>query len=182
VWSPIYVRPVRGRSCRQQEHGSGGAIAALNPASGSPARECWIPVPFPAPVGPTRNFLRHFRDREKAQPPQAFARQAWGFSAVTNGQISLRLAICLRSLRLDRFTLQAFSDVISVAYPRSAAGMSVSRSPGVRLIRNSEPADLGPKPPKNMRHLIPAHLPTPEPTPNARQYNMGPQRAMWSFD
>jgi hypothetical protein len=37
-------------------------------------RECWIPVPFPAPVGFSTNFLRHFRDREKAQLPQAFAR------------------------------------------------------------------------------------------------------------
>ena len=30
-----------------------------------PTRECWIPVPFPAPVRPGPNSLRHFRDREK---------------------------------------------------------------------------------------------------------------------
>jgi hypothetical protein len=43
-------------------------------------RECWIPVPFPAPVGSSPNILRHFRDREKAQLPQACADKAWGFA------------------------------------------------------------------------------------------------------
>jgi hypothetical protein len=71
-------------------------------------RECWIPVPFPAPVGFSTNFLRHFRDREKAQLPQAFVAQAWGFASGMLRQIALRMPICLRSLGLGRFTLQAF--------------------------------------------------------------------------
>jgi hypothetical protein len=37
-------------------------------------RECWIPVPIAAPIGFPTKFLRHFRDCEKAQLPQAFAR------------------------------------------------------------------------------------------------------------
>ena len=44
-------------------------------------RESWIPVALPAPVRSGPNFLRHFRDREKAQLPQAFARQAWEFES-----------------------------------------------------------------------------------------------------
>jgi hypothetical protein len=52
-------------------------------------RDGWIPVPFPAPVGFHPNFLRDSRDREKAQLPQAFARQAWGFDSGTLRQIAL---------------------------------------------------------------------------------------------
>ena len=53
----------------------------LRPGGGP--RECWIPVAFAAPVRSGPNSLRHFRDRQKAQLPQAFARQAWGFESGT---------------------------------------------------------------------------------------------------
>ena len=72
-------------------------------------------IPPPAPVGFPTNFLRQFRDREKAQLPQAFAAEAWGFASGMLRQIALRMPICLRSLGLGRFTLQAFSAGISEA-------------------------------------------------------------------
>jgi hypothetical protein len=44
------------------------------------------------------NSLRHFWHSQKAQLPQAFARQAWWFESGTIRQISLRMPICLRQL------------------------------------------------------------------------------------
>jgi hypothetical protein len=88
--------------------------AAASAKNRPPRRECWIPVAFPAPVASVPNSLRHFRDREKAQLPQAFPRQAWGFDSGTLRQIALRTRICLRSLRVGHFTLQAFLRVVSV--------------------------------------------------------------------
>jgi hypothetical protein len=87
-----------------------------DPSASLPARrECWIPVPLPAPVGFSPNSLRHFRDREKAQLSQAFAQQARGLESGTFREFALRMAICLRSLRVGHFTLQAFSQAVSGA-------------------------------------------------------------------
>jgi hypothetical protein len=91
-----------------------GQMALCFAAEAQP-RECWIPVPFPAPVGSAPNFLRRFQDREKAQLPQAFADEAWGFASGTLRQIALQMPICLRRLRVGHFTLQAFSQAASVA-------------------------------------------------------------------
>ena len=51
----------------------------LPPASPAPedpapprARECWIPVAFPAPVRSGPNSLRHFRDRQKSPTAAGF--------------------------------------------------------------------------------------------------------------
>jgi hypothetical protein len=77
-------------------------------------RECWMPVPIAAPVRSGPNSLRPSRERRKAELPQAFAGEAWGFESGTIRQISLRMPICLRSLGLGRFTLQAFFGDISV--------------------------------------------------------------------
>jgi hypothetical protein len=68
-----------------------------------------VRIPISAPVASSPNFLGHFQDREKTQLPQAFARQAWGLESGTFRQFALRTPICLRSLRVGHFTLQAFS-------------------------------------------------------------------------
>jgi hypothetical protein len=83
-----------------------------------------------------------FRDREKAQLPQAFAQRAWGLESGTFRQIALRMATCLRSLRVGHFTLQAFLRDVSRPYHRCKAGKSASRSPVAFHNRRIEPTDL----------------------------------------
>jgi hypothetical protein len=80
----------------------------------------------------------------KAQLPQGFAHWAWGFVTATIRRIPLRMAHSLRSLGLARFTLQAFSTAISIAYPCSEGGISVSLSPAVRLGDIGKPIEITP--------------------------------------
>jgi hypothetical protein len=68
------------------------------PTSGSRVR-----IPSPAPVRAGPNSLRHFRNRQEAELPQAIAGEAWGFDIGTIRQISLRMPICLRGLGLGFF-------------------------------------------------------------------------------
>ena len=151
------------------------------------------PTPPPETVGsrflsllqsaPAPNFLRHFPDREKAQLPRTFAHKAWGFVTVT---------LPAEFLSEWRFVSEAWglADLLYKLFWQRFQKLSLvanqeSRYPFRPLRASLGTANrptLGPKPLKNMRHLIPAHLPRPEPTPNARQCNMGAQRAMWSFD
>jgi hypothetical protein len=77
-WAKLQRHLISGQSAGHADQRGRVAVADKQGRTGTP-RECWIPVPFPAPVRPGPNSLRHFQDRQKAQLPQAFARQAWGF-------------------------------------------------------------------------------------------------------
>jgi hypothetical protein len=85
--------------------------------------------------------------REKAQLPQGFALQAWWFDAGTLRRIALRMANCLRNLRVGHFTLQAFSPTLSAGWARYGAAKSVSRSAADDLNRNSKSIDPAPSRP-----------------------------------
>jgi hypothetical protein len=123
------------------ENQKGHAPAPKPPRLGSRVR-----IPSPAPVATAPNFLRHFRDCEKAQLPQVFAPQAWGFDAGTLRRIALRMAFCLRSLGLGRFTLQAFLDAVQqLSFVSRSQGWHPFRLPPPPISAN-EPADLTPSP------------------------------------
>jgi hypothetical protein len=57
----------------------------------------------------------------KDQVPGGFEQQAWSFKSGTIREISLQMMHPLRSLRVGRFSLQAFPTANSCTYPNDAA-------------------------------------------------------------